>query len=319
MKVESCHPEFDESWDQLVAQAPMATFLHSRRFFAYHRDRFNDISTLLRDDRGRLVGVLPAAVDPMKDDRVTSHPGATYGGLIHAGALYGERMLEALRLIANHYAGSGFRSLTYKAVPHIYQRVPSHDDLYALFRLGATRSRCDLSCTVDLAHRRPLASRRKRGLKKAARGGVAVASGNEAVGELWPILEENLASRHGVRPVHTLAEIRELLERFPETIEVVCASADGELVAGTVLFKTGIVVHAQYIASSPQGMELNALDPLFEHCIVEAAGEGARYFDFGISTTDEGRTLNEGLHEFKVGFGGGGALYEWYELSLGGN
>lgn len=53
-------------------------------------------------------------------------------------------MVEALRAIAIHFSALGFESLRYKAVPYIYHETPSGDDLYALFRLSATRERCDL-------------------------------------------------------------------------------------------------------------------------------------------------------------------------------
>jgi CelD/BcsL family acetyltransferase involved in cellulose biosynthesis len=307
--------ELEEDWDRLVADAPMATFLHSRRFYSYHGDRFEDASVVVLDARGRLAGALPAAVVPGDAERVMSHPGATYGGLIHA-SLYGERMLEAMARVAAHFAARGFDRFTYKAVPSIYHRRTCDDDLYALFRMGAQRYRVDLSSAVDLEHRGRLSNRRKRAIKKASKAGVSVRTGVEPIAELWSILEQNLASRHQVKPVHTVEEIRELRDRFPEAIEFVFGEEGGELVAGTVLFKTPITVHAQYIASSERGQELNALDAVFDESLRTAAEQGFRYFSFGVSTTDEGMALNSGLHEFKVGFGGGGVVHEWYELRL---
>jgi len=55
-------------------------------------------------------------------------------------------MIESLGAAVAHYADQGFSALRYKAVPYIYQSTPGQDDLYALFRLGAARLRCDLSC-----------------------------------------------------------------------------------------------------------------------------------------------------------------------------
>src|SRR3954452_17632847 len=140
MRVESYRDDDENAWDDLVGIAPMGTFLHRRRFLSYHGDRLKDSSATVRDDRDRLVGVLPAAVDPQDEERVTSHPGATYGGLVHAGELSGARAIEALTLVGQHYAAAGFHTLRYKPVPVIYHRVPSADDLYALFRLDARRS-----------------------------------------------------------------------------------------------------------------------------------------------------------------------------------
>jgi len=306
----------DEEWDALVADAPMGTFLHSRRFLGYHGERFVDRSLLLHDDRSRLLGVFPAAQDPNDARRVVSHPGSTYGGLLHRGDLAGARAVEALETVRDAYAAVGVDTLVYKAVPHVYHRRPSADDVYALHRLGARLVRCDLSCAIDVADRRARSERRRRGERKAAERGVTVAHGSERVDELWAVVEENLAREHDARPTHTLAELQLLLSLFPEAIEIVTATLDGSVVAGVVLFDSPRVVHAQYIASSEVGRDVSALDAVFEHCIEHARRSGARFFDFGISTEDEGRVLNETLYKFKSEFGGGGVAHEFFELDL---
>jgi hypothetical protein len=301
-------------WDDLVARAPMATFLHTRRFLAYHGDRFEDVSLLIRDERGRLVAVLPAAVDPAGSGRVTSHPGSTYGGIVHAGNVVGERALAVMRVALEHYDRLGFRCLRYKAVPHIYTRVPSHDDLYALFRRGATLYRCDLSCAIDLSHRRPLPTRRRRGLTKAEANGVAIIDGLPHVEEFWPLLEANLASRHGVSPTHTAAEILQLHSLFPDEISFVFAELESRIVAGVVLFRMATAIHMQYAAADPEGRRSSALDAVLEHCIVAARDEGRRYFAFGASTEQDGRHLNDGLHRYKCEFGGGGVVQQFFDV-----
>lgn len=313
----SLYSETDATaWDDLVGRAPMATFLHTRRFLAYHRHQFQDLSLVLRDDRQHVTGLFPAAVDPAGPRRVVSHPGITFGGLLHADELHGERMLEALTAVRDFYAAQGFESLRYKAVPYIYQQAPSGDDLYALFRLGALRARCDLSCAIDLAHRRTASSRRKRGLKKALKQGVEVASGAEFIDRLWPVIEDNLERKLGGKPVHTAAEIKYLHELFPANIKFVVGLFAGELVAGITLFVSPAVARAQYIASSMVGYDVCALDAIFEHAIAAAQADGRRYFDFGTSNQNEGRDLSASLYQFKAEFGGGGVVHEFYDLDL---
>jgi hypothetical protein len=304
------------AWDALVATAPMGTLLHSRKFLSYHGDRFEDASIAIRDDAGLLAGVLPAAADPAAPGVVVSHPGATFGGIVHDGALLGGAMVDALAAVADHYRLQGFERLRYRPVPCIYHRRPSADDLYALFRLDATRVRCDLSCAIDLDESGPRSSRRKRGLAKARRSGVEVTAGAGLVEELWPVIEATLAERHGTRPVHTAAEMLTLVDRFANDIEIVVARHAGAAVGGVVLFCGPRVVKAQYIASTPGGNEVGALDGVFERCLDHARARGARYFDFGTSNREAGRVLNAGLYDFKAQFGGSGVAYEFYELEL---
>ena len=303
-------------WDDFVARAFAGTFLHTRRFLSYHGDRFRDVSLLLEDEKNSLVGVFPAAVEPADEKQVTSHPGVSYGGLLHAGSLRGEKMLEAFDAVRNYYCTQGFETLRYKAVPYIYHRVPAMDDLYALFRQRAVRYRCDLSCAIDLWHQLDPSERRKRGLKKAQKQGVQVERGPQFAAQLWPVLEVNLDQRHGVHPVHSLHEILHLQSLFPGNIGFTVVLLDGKVVAGVVVFLTSQVVHAQYIASSAAGSKAHALDALFEHCIEDARTQGARYFDFGISNEDDGQYLNVGLYQFKAEFGGGGVVHDFYEINL---
>lgn len=303
-------------WDNLVAASTSGTFLHTRRFIAYHGDRFVDRSLCFRDGRGQLLGILPAAVSPDRDDLVVSHPGLTYGGLIHSGRLTGASMLEALQTASAHFAGEGFKTLRYKAVPSIYHALPAADDLYALFRMGARRVRCDLGVAVALDRRLPVSGRRKRGLKKAASAELTVSSGKEFLPGFWDVLEETLQNRHGVSPVHTLAEIETLQQLFPDEIEIVVALEGKAIVAGTVIFRCPTVHHAQYIAASPRGQDCAALDLLFDRCISRASREEVRFFDFGTCTEQDGQFLNEGLYGFKAEFGGAGTIHEFFDLDL---
>lgn len=303
-------------WDDVVAHAPMASFFHTRRFLAYHRDRFVDASLLVRDDERRVLGVLPAALDPSDERRVVSHPGITFGGLIHDGRLGGAAMLEAFARVKDHYGARGLGAMRYKAIPSIYQRRPAGDDLYALFRFDGTRSRCDLSCAIDLANRGERGSRRKRSLAKALKAGVEVADGAPFIDELWGVIEDNLDRKLGERPVHTADEIKELHRRFPDNISFLVGRLGGKTVAGLALFSGGAVTRAQYIASGDAGYTVSALDAVIEHAIGQAREAGRRYFDFGTSNRNEGRHLSASVYQFKLEFGGGGVAHESYDLDL---
>lgn len=304
-----------DAWDDFCAGALQSTLLHTRRFLSYHGNRFTDRSLIIEDE-DKCVGLFPAALSPSDTTCVVSHPGITYGGVLHQGSLCGERMVAALTEICRYYRAQGKEKLTYKAVPSLYHRAPAQDDLYALFRLGAVRRRCDLSCTIDLQHRLPVSERRRRGLNKARKIGVEVVEGSQHLPALWEVLTENLARKHGVNPVHSLEEILLLAGRFPDHIRCVCARLDGRVIAGVLLFITPTAQHAQYIASSDKGYEVAALDLLFEYSIETAGDQGTLWFDFGISTENQGMVLNDGLFRFKSEFGGGGAVHEFYELNL---
>lgn len=314
IKIVSYEPKYAEVWDLFCGSAQNATFLHTRNFLDYHRDKFNDESILFYKDN-YLIGLLPVAQALKNSNQVISHPGITYGGIVHNGNLTGANMLEAFNALIEHYKAKGYGFLQYKAIPFIYPIKPSQDDLYALFRVGASINRCDLSCAIDLSRPKDVSNRRKRGIKKASRF-VVISEARSLLPNLYGVIQDNLDRKHGALPVHSLLELTELSEKFPKEIQLRCAIFENKVVAGIIFFISKNVWHAQYIAASKMGYELSALDAVFDVSIEEARSLGARYFDFGTSNEDQGTNLNTGLYTFKSEFGGSGVSHEFYELNL---
>ncbi len=182
--------------------------------------------------------------------------------------------------------------------------------------MQAVRTRCDLSCTIDLANRGERSSRRKRSFAKAVKAGVEVMDGAPYVDELWGVIAGNLERKLGERPVHTAEEIKHLHALFPDDITFVVGRLDGRTVAGVVLFSSAMVARTQYIASDATGYDVSALDAVLEHTIVLAREGGRRYFDFGTSNRSDGQHLSASLYQFKLDFGGGGVVHEYYDLEL---
>jgi len=314
--VRNYQPAQADAWDELVGRSCNGTFLHTRRFLSYHGDRFLDRSLVLEDPRGRVIGVFPAAASPACPEMTVSHPGLTYGGLVHDGSLRGASMIAALRSIADQYRRLGYSRLVYKAVPKVYHSAPADDDLYALFRLGGRRFRSDLSAAIDLSHRGRVTQRRIRSRRTAEAAGASTDESWDEIGGFWRILEANLAQRHDTAPVHSLGEILLLHDLFPEEIILIVARIADTLVGGALFFAAGPVLHMQYTATTEQGRTACVTDLVMERAIDLARRRGHRFFDFGVSTPREGRFLDEGLYEFKISFGAGGVVHDHYELDL---
>ena len=300
-------------WDIFCEHALQATLLHTRKFLSYHQNRFIDRSLIISQG-GKWLGILPAALNPRDSSEIVSHPGITYGGFLHQGGLRGEMMIEALRLVQDFYSKLGCQSLIYKATPSFYHRSPAQDDVYALFRLGASKIRCDLSSTINLDNRLPLIKGRRWGIKKAQKSGVVIVEGKPYLKDFWKILSDNLSEKHEASPVHSLSDIEILVERFPKEILCICSVYMGDVVAGAVLFITPQALHTQYIASNNQGREVSAVDAVIEHCISLGIDDKKKWFDFGINNENNGLILNEGLYNYKNGFGGGGYTHDFYKL-----
>lgn len=304
-------PDDADAWNAFVAASRNGTFLFDRRYMDYHADRFEDASLLFRDgEGGRILALLPAN---RTGDRLVSHGGLTYGGLVlgqDGGPVLMARLVEALLA---HMAGAGLSVLRYKTVPSIYHRAPAEDDRYALFRLGAVLVRRDLMTAVPAGDPPAVSHGRRYVLKKLAkRDDVAVEASDDWAG-FWDVLAGRLEDRYATRPTHSLDEIRLLAGRFPSEIGLRVGRLGGRIAAGLVLYETATVVHAQYMAADDEARGVGVLDGVVMAAVEEARAKG-KWFDFGISTEDDGRFLNEGLAAYKESFGGRSVVHDFYEL-----
>ena len=305
-----------DAWDDLVARSVNGTMLHTRRYLSYHGERFRDRSVLVTNSRGWPIGAFPAADDPASTSVVTSHPGLTYGGLVHDGSLTGASMMRVLTAIAGYYRDLGLDRLRYKALPEIYQARPAADDLHALYRLGASRYSCDLAAAISLSARGRVAASRRQRRRRAEAAGVRVGEGWPDAAAYWQVLEGNLGRRHGAAPTHSLAEIEYLHDRFPKEIILITARIGDELVGGNLFTAEGPVLQVRYTATTETGRAVCATDLVVERGIALASELGCRYFSFGTSTMQAGHELNEPQYDFKISFGAGGVTHDSYELTL---
>jgi hypothetical protein len=320
MNVRDYRESDSEAWDALVAASTMGCFQHSRRFLDYHGDRFRDRSLVLERD-GELVGVLPAAESHEGASCVISHPGATYGGVVHVDERDEPALTAALLISASdHLASGGASRLVYKTVPFHLQPVVSQTDLHAIWQLGGRLVRRDLWNVVDLQGPHRLSTDRRHDLRNARQAGIDVAEDNSpgAHDTFADIVATQLAERHGVRPRHTSAEMLELHERLPEDISLWLArDAAGTVVAGAWVFRLSTAaLHTQYLAATRAGRESGAL-PMVVTTLMETAGAaGVRYLSFGASTEAEGHVVNHGLFSYKAAFGRGSVAHDFYEIDL---
>jgi hypothetical protein len=311
LRVELYSPEKSVEWNEFVKNSKNGTFLFDRNYMDYHAERFTDCSLMFRDADDKLIAVMPAN---LKDDALVSHGGLTFGGVVSNQRMKTPAMLEIFEGLIEFAGNAGASRIVYKAVPHIYHAQPAEEDLYALFRHDARMVKREVSTTINLQERLPVSKGRKWTINQSRKHSIEVRESLDF--ETFMRLEtEVLAAKYNVVPVHTAAEIRLLAERFPQNIKLFGAFLHGEMLAGTIIYASQTLAHAQYIAATDEGKELCALDAIL-HELIAARYSEKRYFDFGISTERQGRYLNVGLVEYKESWGGRATVYDTYEMVL---
>ena len=125
-----------------------------------------------------------------------------------------------------------------------------------------------------------------------------------------------LGDKYDTRPVHSISEIGLLAERFPDNIKLFAAHQAGKMLAGVIIYESRQVAHAQYIGANDDGRSIGAQDVIISYLVDDYYAQKP-YFDFGISTEEEGRRLNTGLVENKQSYGARAIVYDFYEISFG--
>ncbi|HEX8737335.1 MAG TPA: GNAT family N-acetyltransferase [Pyrinomonadaceae bacterium] len=309
IRVERYAGKHAAEWNEFVKNSKNGTFLFDRNYMDYHAERFDDCSLMFRDREGKLIGVMPAN---LKDDALVSHGGLTFGGVVSNQRMRTPTMLEIFENLIECAKDFGAARLVYKAVPHIYHAQAAEEDLYALFLRDARLVKREASTTINLKERLPLSKGRKWTINQSRKNKIEVRESADF--ETFMRLEtELLAAKYNVVPVHTAAEMHLLAERFPQNIKLFGAFLDDEMLAGTIVYVSQTLAHAQYMAANPEGKRLFALDAIVQELITAHYSE-KRYFDFGISTERKGRYLNVGLVEYKESWGGRATVYDTYEI-----
>jgi hypothetical protein len=309
IRVEPYSSQHRQIWDDMIAHSRNGVFLFFRDYVEYHSDRFEDSSLLFFSGQD-LLAVLPAN---REGDRIISHGGLTFGGLISGSKLGASAMLQLFDVLREWLRGQGAQTVLYKPVPHIYHRMPAEEDLYALFRAGARLVRRDVSSALDMRCRPPQQERRRRQLK---RGQVKFAvRESRDFSAYMDLVSSVLTRKYNVEPTHTKQEMDLLAGRFPNNIHLFAAHSSDELCAGVLVYENADVAHAQYIAATEEAKREGALECVYEE-LLERRYVDFRYFDWGISTEQAGKYLNAGLVENKESYGARAVVYDQYELDL---
>lgn len=307
--------EYCDCWNQVVNDAANGYFIFQRQYMDYHEDRHQDAS-YIAFNKGIAVAVLPAT---KVDNSWVSHGGLTFGGLIIASK-YNKiaQIMDIYRKLFEQLKQLGFHSALIKPLPWIYHNSICEGELYVLQQLEeiTAKTSYETTTTVDLGNQVEVSKLRLRKKNKAVKAQLKITKAEDFT-EFYQVLKQRLMNKYAKKPVHSLEELHLLYRRFPSNISLyTITNQENSVLGGCVIYSSNNVWHSQYVAATDKGMELGALDLLFLQLIETAKEQNILYFDFGISTENNGKYLNESLVSFKEGFGGRSIVHQKIHLQL---
>lgn len=277
----------------------------------YHSNRFKDASYLVLK-KNNVVAVLPAN---SVDDIIHSHQGLSYGGLILKPSLKLNEVILIFEALLKQLSIDGFKTLDLKFIPDFYALQSTNELKYLVHILNAELYKRDVLSVLDLKSSLPYNSSTKQAIKQAEDQSFEVKEVDE-VASFWnELLIPNLKKRHQAKPVHSASEMQKLKQRFPFNIRQFNVYNDDLLISGCTVFETKTTAHVQYIAGSAVKSERVAIDYLHHYLISRVFNE-KDFFDFGASTTNKGKNINEGLLFWKERFGARTYTQDFIRINL---
>ncbi len=277
----------------------------------YHNDRFEDYSLMVYKN-GTLIALLPAN---QKDNKIYSHQGLSYGGVVYMKEVKFKDSLEVFQSILKFLKESGYQQLYLNPIPQFYNAKFSDEFSYFLFILEAKLRRRDTLSVIRYSDGLSLSKSRKEGVSRAHKQGLEI---KEVSGfqEFWnDILIPNLKLKHKTKPVHSLQEITKLKSHFPDNIRQFNVFKNNKIVAGATIFESERGAHTQYISGNEQNNSLGSLDFLHAH-LINAVFIKKIFFDFGNSNKNNGQEINYGLLFWKEGFGARTVSQDFYVIDV---
>lgn len=299
------HSGLEPAWEGLVARARNGHFMATRRFLDYHGNRFQDRSLVFQWD-GKVVAVLALHQEATE---WVSHRGLPFGGLIAAPELTAEQTMLIFREISQRMRAENISNLRYAPAPAVYQTHPFEDDIYWLHLHGARLVQMKLAARARLPEL-PLMQERARKYVRQAVPQIAVEH-DVPLAEFWERLMRYLQYRHEAIPIHTRAEMADLMERFPDAIKLLAIrDLDGGLVAGSLVFLTEQVIRMQYSFGAADPAAPKAAILALDQAAIKKFGPGRSWIDFGTSMRPVDGLLHQHLHAQKERCGGRGMRVE---------
>ena len=309
-----------DEWESFVDNANNGTIFHLRSFLGYHPpDRFEDHS-LIFHKKGNISALFSACV--INDDgnkTLYSHRGATFGGFVIDESSSFKDAFDLTESLLMYARKNKFSRIILTQPPLIYQTRLSNNLDFALLQNGFDYLKREVSSVLSLkpslaANIDNFRSEARTAFRRAVKLGVIVKESDNFEG-FYKILEANLWTRHGVKPTHTVEEIRSLSKLFPDKIELLGAFAEDKMIAGVVLFACNPkVLMAFYISHDENFQNYRAVNLLFHDVIKRAIKRKFKFLDFGIFTVN--MEPNWGLGRFKESFGASGLFRDTFQIEI---
>ena len=295
LSIKKYNKSMREEWDLFIIKSNNGTIFNTRKFLNYHINRkFKDYSLCFYNNKN-LICVFPATINKA-DQKIISHPGASYGGLIIDTEIKFSTMNEIINLLINYCKKNNINSIFLINSPAIYWSDYDASLEYILEFNKFYSKEIYISHASQLNQKKPiidyLDKRKRRYIKKFINNTefkiIEHSSFADNYGKkFYNILNLN-KQKYSTVPTHSIDELIKLKTIFPKQIKLFISLKNNCVVGGAVLFITNnntSLVFYNAVEESIRQSQLAAYQ--LYYCANISEEKGMKFIDFGVSQEPE--------------------------------
>ena len=309
-----------ENWDLFVDKTYNGTIFHKKIFLEYHQHKYDYKILSFYNNQNKLLAGL---IFINKNNNLISPYGASYGGIIFTPMPIAS-MNEIVVELISWSRQNQINAINITTAPIVYNDSLIQDADFLYLYNGFKLSGVKFSSVIDLKLFgdnivESYSNMGKRAIKKSIKSKLYLKM-NSDLDKYYKILSIN-KKKFNVRPAHKLNELKYLIEKNPNKINLFEIYYEKNLIAGIITFhcnkKTLLTF---YIASDPEYHLHRPVNRCLHEVVLYAIKEGYDFIDLGVSmNTDNDNPMEPAwsLISFKEFTGARGFLRNSYRLNFG--
>lgn len=310
------------AWHDFLTKSQNGTLFHDLRFLGYHEAGRQDFHHLMCRNKDRIAALWPGAV-LRSDGRNVFHSGAgaSVGGPVLDSRCRLHESIAIVEALVEYGKQQQWDGITVSLAPPSYNARLAELPSYALARSGFALTNRNVCFVLPLQPKRPggfadyFRSTAATDVRSTLRKGATVVRGGPEIIDLFIPLFEETYSRHGVRPTHSVADLRRIAELTPEAMRFYVTQQNGKATGGLCVFLLNRrVANVFYICMSDEHRESRGVVVAIADAIDDLSNQEFDWLDLGPSA--DHRAANDGVVRFKEGLGTEYHLREHWSLAL---
>jgi len=299
----------DDRINTFIKNSNNGTIFHEPNFLNYHKEKFNNQEKfLVWEEQNQITSLTPYIIEK---NIFKSPYGGSFGGMVFNVNEKLSKIEEVVINFIDYLKLNKIKKCLLTPAPILYHLKPNNYFEYLCIKKGFKISNVELTSVVELDHdyKSFFTKSCAKAIKKAKNSGVVVSVSNNYE-KFYEILCENRKKKNAV-PTHSLNEILNLKNKYPNNIILFEARLDNEVISGSLVFICNTKVALDFYWCHKENFQSSRpLNYLIEYMCAYLKKKNIKIFDFGrITNNDE---INYGGSFFKESFGGNGILKPTY-------